>query len=101
MESGMMKVIISSIINGSRSELPATEAICGSRETVVKTENEHRPEFFYSDKKQAADGYKEKTSREVFATLVNASNCANRHMDNKPDGYLTFAPGRNFFRKSR
>lgn len=90
MESGMMKVVLSSIINGSHKELPAAEAICGNRETVVKN--------------QAEDYYQEKTSREVFASLVNASNCANYHMDREPDKYLTFAtftPGGKLIRKCR
>jgi hypothetical protein len=101
MESGVMKVVLSSIFNGSHRELPAAEAICGRRETAEKTEKNYKPVLLFTGKDQAEDDYQEKTSREVFASLVNASNCANFHMDSEHDRYLTFASAGSFLRKYR
>lgn len=105
MESGMMKVVFSSIINGSHRKL-ANETKCDNRETAAKTENVYKAGLLSNDTDQAADNfdynnYQEKTSQEVFAALVNASNCANLRMVREPDRYLTFAPGGAFLRKYR
>lgn len=96
MESGMMKVVFSSIINGSHREL-ANETKCASQETAEKTEKNHKPGLDFNNYNK----YQEKTSREVFAALVNASNCANLRMDREPDRYLTLAPGGSFLCKYR
>jgi hypothetical protein len=101
MESGMMKVVFSSIINGSQRELPSNEAKSGRSESAASQENRFKPEIRYSPAKEKPVGYQEKTSCEVFASLINASNCANLYDEKVLDGYVTVTSGSSILRKNR
>jgi hypothetical protein len=90
MESGMMKVVFSSIRNGSRGELPANEAKKGS---VTKPENSFKPKIKYARPEAERNDFQAQSSREVFAALINASNCANLQDEKALEEYITFAPG--------
>lgn len=99
MESGMMKIVFSSINNGTSRDMSANET---SRHDVELNTNHNdcfMPKIRFSQPKAQSDDFKEKSAQEVFSSLVNASNCANLRVDNALEGYLTFTPEGAFLRK--
>jgi hypothetical protein len=85
----MMKVVFSSISNSSRGDLQANEANRGK----LASKNSFKPKIKYARPKAEQGVLNEQTSREVFASLVNASSCANLLDEKVLDGYVTFAQG--------
>lgn len=96
MESGMMKVVFSSIINGNHENIPANEA-CAHPKAAVKS---FKPQITYSQPSATPEAFVEKSSREVFASLINAANCANVQEDRLMGGYITYTKeGSSLLRK--
>ncbi len=84
-----MKVVFSSISNSSRGALQVNEANSGK----TASGSSFKPKIKYARPKAEQNNFKEQSSREIFASLVNASNCANLQEEKVLDEYLTFAPG--------
>lgn len=97
MEAGM-KVVFSSIINGTSGNWPANEAT-GREFDVIDKKDCFKPEISFSQPKPELDDFKEKSAQEVFESLINASNCANLQAEKALDGYLTFTPAGAFLRE--
>jgi hypothetical protein len=94
METGMMKVVFSSIINGKHGDLQTNGTHAEQRcKTAFK------PEIKYGKAKAEKDEFADKTSHEVFTSLVNASNCANLQNEKALDGYLTITAEGAFLRE--
>lgn len=92
MESDMMKVVYSSIINGMNRELSPNEIQCNAFKAVIAHKESFMTEIQLSQPMVQSDDLDEKSSLEVFTSLVNASNCANFQTERVLNGYLTFAP---------
>ncbi len=92
MESGMMKVVFSSIINGTRRDLTANETKKGRYESALESNIRLKPGLNDALSNITPVDFEEKTSREVFSSLINASNCANILKEKALDGYVTITP---------
>lgn len=90
----MMKVVFSKISNGNHGDLQANEATMGNIRG-----NCFKPKINYARQKAEPDAYKDQSSQEVFASLINASNCANLQDEKALEEYLTFTPDNAFSRK--
>ena len=76
MDAGMMKVAFSSMMNRTTGDLLANEdARCDG--AAADKKEVFKPNIRFSQPKAEADDFKDKTSHEVFNSLINASNCAN------------------------
>jgi hypothetical protein len=89
-----MKVVFSNISNGNHGDLQANEANGSGIQA-----SGFKPKIKYARQKAEQDAYKDQSSQEVFASLINASNCANVRDEKVLDGYLTFAPDNVMRRK--
>ena len=101
MDAGMMKVVFSSMMNRTAGDLSANKAARCETGAADKADKKEvlKPNIRFSEPKAEADDFKEKTSQEVFTSLVNASSCANLQTEKALDGYLTFTPEGAFLRE--
>ena len=89
MESGMMKVVFSSLVNREDKEISAYQEKLGVLESQCSKKYHRQSKISVTAPGDDTDDYVDKSSREVFTSLVNASNCANMQSEKMIYGFVT------------
>ncbi len=83
-----MKVVFSSIVNGTSGDVSANEVKSNDSDSAVDKSCCFKPQFTFSQTKAESSELFDKSSQEAFDSLINASNCANLQENKSIEGYF-------------